>query len=74
MDGTSMASPHVAGAAGLSMATRPRDVNGDTYVDKRDAVAVQQALIDAAVPQDGTGGFGGDPDSYPQRLINARGL
>lgn len=59
--GTSMASPHVAGAAGLQKIENP----GVTPAQVRDAV------IAAAIPQsDPDCGFTGDPDGYPEPLLN----
>lgn len=59
MSGTSMASPHGAGAAALYKATHPSDA----------PAAVRTALIAA-----GTFSFTGDPDAYPEPLVNAAGL
>lgn len=81
--GTSMASPHVAGAAALYVATRGRDVNGDGVVNGADVAAVRNALITGGVAQtqtcdttlaDGFGGFTGDPDATPEPLVYTKSL
>lgn len=68
LSGTSMASPHVAGAAALYKANNP----GAT------PAAVKTALINSGVPQNsscntsqnnGYGGFSGDPDSSHEPLV-----
>ncbi len=66
--GTSMASPHVAGAVGLYLATRlkPTDAAG--------ATAVRNAIIAVGIPQSDVRGFTGDPDLYPERLLYTKDL
>ncbi len=74
ISGTSMASPHVAGAAAQYIASNPG----------ASPAAVRGALIAAGTPQgqacgvDGTGrtrgGFTGDPDGSPEPLTDAGGL
>ena len=64
LSGTSMASPHVARAAALYLASNP----GATPAQ------VKAALLDAAWPQDSPKGFTRDRDSYPEPLLNASDL
>jgi subtilisin family serine protease len=75
MSGTSMASPHTAGAAALVVASHP----GATPAD------VKAALLSVATPQTQgcgldaitgavRGGFTGDPDGAPEPLLDTRGL
>lgn len=71
--GTSMASPHVAGAAALYMATHARP---ETTPLEDWAREVRNAIIDAGVAQDAPcagslGGFTGDPDAKKEPLLNA---
>lgn len=73
LSGTSMAAPHVAGAAALYLVRNPT----------ASTAAVRSAILNAATPQfngcgsDGTrtiGGFTGDRDTSPEPLLDARNL
>jgi len=59
-DGTSFATPLVAGAAALYIATHP----------KASPAKVRDALVTRAEP----GPIPGDPDTYPEGVLNVRGL
>lgn len=72
--GTSMAAPHVAGAAALYIAETSRDQDGNGIIDGADVAAVKQALLDNAVPQSDVCGFGGDSDGYPEPMLALGGL
>ncbi len=61
--GTSMAAPHVAGAAAL---VRSQDFG-------LSPAAVWSELEGMATPQNSADGFTGDPDGYPEPLLNVGG-
>ncbi len=62
ISGTSMAAPHVTGAAALVKAANPAFVPVD----------VLNALLASGIPQGSAEGFTGDPDGLPEPLLNVR--
>ena len=64
ISGTSMASPHVAGAAALYMANIP----------SASPAEVRDALIAAGTPQTDPDSFTEDPDDFPEPLLDAATL
>jgi hypothetical protein len=61
LDGTSMASPHVAGAAAIYLYQNPT----------ASPAAVKDALETIAWPQNSPDGFTGDVDGFPEPLLDA---
>lgn len=65
MSGTSMASPHVAGAAGLYKSTHP----GASPSNIRDALVSTGSKSGTVCDGNGHGYFTGDPDTYDESLL-----
>lgn len=64
LSGTSMASPHVAGAVALYIAGHGRATNASGVT------SIKNAILSTAFPQSSANGFSGDPDSFKEPLLN----
>jgi len=64
LSGTSMAAPHVAGGAALYIASHGKPTNA------AGVAALKTALLTAATSQASADGFTGDPDAFPEPLLN----
>src|SRR3989304_1581947 len=62
--GTSMAAPHVSGAAALYIIQNGKPTNSAGVQQ------LKQGLINSATPQNDPNGFTGDPDTYHEPLLN----
>ena len=71
--GTSMASPHVAGAAALYVAINGRDADGNGTIGRGDVEAVKAAMVSAGHAQGSTCGFAGDRDAFGEPLLFVNG-
>lgn len=69
ISGTSMASPHVAGAIALYIAVNGRDINKDGVLNELDSQAMTTMIRET-----GTFDFTNDPDNTQEPLINVGNL
>lgn len=74
MSGTSMASPHAAGAVARFIAKYGRDVNGDGVKNAQDVYQIRQAMIDSGQPQTlwNSSKNANDPDPNHESLLQVQ--
>lgn len=70
ISGTSMSSPHVAGAVALYIIENGRDLNGDGTVNEKDVAMIREGLINSGIAQTDPNGFSGDRDTFAEPLVS----
>jgi len=74
LSGTSMASPHVAGAAGLYKASNPGASPGQVESALTTTFGIPQNQTCDTIQNDGNGGFTGDPEGTHEPLLYVKGI
>lgn len=72
--GTSMSSPHVAGAVALYLAQHGRDRDGNGVIDGNDVALMEELVRNTGWQLGDYEYFAGDPDTYPEPLLNVPNL
>ena len=72
--GTSMASPHVAGAVALYLSKNGRDLNSDGNIDINDVLLVDSVLKSTGWKLGDQEYFSGDSDGFYEPLVNIEAL